>query len=1240
MNAITSWQAIAGSELVERIGWTLVHSTWVLTIVGAFFATCDVLVGRVLRSSQAQYAISVCGLLCMLICVPAIYVQLTPSSATSSVGTGMKLTTGPASPSNSPVVDTSSSLAIPTSVAHGTASAHENREPRLTFAASNSASAVASGEATHSESPAAISAAGRGWLAAIVSFWMLGTFLFLLRPILGLRHIRRLSKSADFAVPDWMTTSCERFVVNLRLRKTVRIALSEYIAVPAVIGIFRPLVLLPTAALNSMTTDQLNAIIAHELAHVRRRDNLVNLLQLFAEAILFFHPVMWWVSTRIRRERENCCDDIAVTLTGDRHQYLESLLAIEQFSGTIPLVASAAVRGSLLHRFQRLAAQTPNTSAPSGFGVLPLLLVCTVLGVAVSAAAIPSSAEDSFDESADSENSDAATAEKPAARQFRVQLVDTTAKPIAEKPVKVTIRWRGKNPGKLKPAEVETTTNADGFLAVKVHPPEGATGLSQVFVRGKGILTFKQFFRNADKDDFDPEPFVVSNMRSRTTRVVDPDGQPVSGAKVYVLAVPEGDYQDWFQRELKTDSDGTFRVSVPSGLDTGIMVKSDKGAMLRLVMPARTPKWPDLHLQRGAVLSGNVLDKNGKPIKGCVVHIESDDRQDVDNELQVGRYGSGKLNIEQVAVTDDNGHYEFTPLLGNFVLKLIHPDSCFEENSEQHKACVAPPPFVPQSVQLSTYGRHEKTLIAAATTTISGRMLDEHNKPISDQTLYASLPPFRGLSYTRIARTKTDVDGRYTMEVPIPLQNLYFAVSSSGNHWVTSTHSESQRRKDSISLENVSGEITVDWKRFPNSEKPEYAKTTPSPRDRPSKDADVAAVEEMILGARDAYKQATSEAETPEQKQLAEQLDPRPVLCPVLLKYEEEHRGTPAALSAIHYILRAAETTTSRTPYKAREQIVDVLHDHYLDHFDLDMFLHGFTSGRAPGNARKLLRAAIEDSPHPHVRALAMYEMATLLFEQNRISEWADGAIESYERMIPNQTPATAKWMQEQIDQWKDTKKILAKSNVDDREAEALELLDVLMTRYRDVHAPRRWFDGRARVELQLHAEEDPWLKHWNAAAKAQFLKFQRTRLILNQKAPELEGPNLYHQRIRLSDFRGKVVVLTVTDGTVNEEEMYNRCAELLDEFEGKPFAVLSVIPTDASGGYSVRDIVRECKITWPIVRDTHGDALSRHWCQQTTPESYVIDEKGTLVHHESGYECVSASTKQTVDRLLADLQE
>ena len=196
------------------------------------------------------------------------------------------------------------------------------------------------------------------------------------------------------------------------------------------------------------------------------------------------------------------------------------------------------------------------------------------------------------------------------------------------------------------------------------------------------------------------------------------------------------------------------------------------------------------------------------------------------------------------------------------------------------------------------------------------------------------------------------------------------------------------------------------------------------------------------------------------------------------------------------------------------------------------------------------------------------------------------------------------------------------------------------MTRYRDVHAPRRWFDGRARVELQLHAEEDPWLKHWNAAAKAQFLKFQRTRLILNQKAPELEGPNLYHQRIRLSDFRGKVVVLTVTDGTVNEEEMYNRCAELLDEFEGKPFAVLSVIPTDASGGYSVRDIVRECKITWPIVRDTHGDALSRHWCQQTTPESYVIDEKGTLVHHESGYECVSASTKQTVDRLLADLQE
>ena len=82
--------------------------------------------------------------------------------------------------------------------------------------------------------------------------------------------------------------------------------------VPSVIGTIRPVVLLPVAALTNLTPDQIEALLAHELAHIRRRDYAMNLAQTVAEALLFFHPAVWWMSARIREEREHCCDDVAV----------------------------------------------------------------------------------------------------------------------------------------------------------------------------------------------------------------------------------------------------------------------------------------------------------------------------------------------------------------------------------------------------------------------------------------------------------------------------------------------------------------------------------------------------------------------------------------------------------------------------------------------------------------------------------------------------------------------------------------------------------------------------------------------------------------------------------------------------------------------------------------------------------------------------------------------------------------
>src|SRR5687768_2508429 len=116
----------------------------------------------------------------------------------------------------------------------------------------------------------------------------------------------------------------------------------------------RPVILLPASALTGLTTSQLELILAHELAHVRRFDYLVNLLQTIVETLLFYHPAVWWVSGRIRLEREHCCDDAAVAACGDVLSYARALTELEGLRGAMPALAMAATGGSLTERVRRL----------------------------------------------------------------------------------------------------------------------------------------------------------------------------------------------------------------------------------------------------------------------------------------------------------------------------------------------------------------------------------------------------------------------------------------------------------------------------------------------------------------------------------------------------------------------------------------------------------------------------------------------------------------------------------------------------------------------------------------------------------------------------------------------------------------------------------------------------------------------------------------------------------------------
>jgi len=165
----------------------------------------------------------------------------------------------------------------------------------------------------------------------------------------------------------------------LGVTKPVRMLSTSAIDVPTVIGWWRPAVLVPVSACLQLSPAQLEAVLAHELAHIRRHDYLVNALQNVVETVLFYHPAVWWLSGRIREEREQCCDDLAVSVCEDRVMYARALVLLEESRQQSPAFGLAATGGSLLTRVHRLLG-TPRPRPRA-----PLALVLCTLSLVVSA---------------------------------------------------------------------------------------------------------------------------------------------------------------------------------------------------------------------------------------------------------------------------------------------------------------------------------------------------------------------------------------------------------------------------------------------------------------------------------------------------------------------------------------------------------------------------------------------------------------------------------------------------------------------------------------------------------------------------------------------------------------------------------------------------------------------------------------------------------------------------------------
>ena len=472
------------------------------------------------------------------------------------------------------------------------------------------------------------------WSPWMILFWSAGVCVLSLRMMICWIRTQRVKAKGvqieSVVYENSLSILCHR----LGIRKSVRLCQTEDVDTPSVIGWIRPVILLPASAMSGLTPDQMSAVLAHELAHIRRHDYLVNLFQSVVEILLFYHPIVWWISTEIRKERENCCDDLAISVCSSRRSYIEALLELETQRGEASL-AMAANAGSLIQRVSRLLgkSRSPWRSTNWLCGCISFLVAGIVLSCLFPEQKVPAQelAEPSeeVEESADPKVN------------FAIHVVDLNGEPIAN--AKIFLSASQDNPTILNKYDI--VTNADGVVSQELL---ATTNRVRAWCRAEG---FAPLFANWEPDYFSdgkqlPKQFTYLMVPAESIggRIVDSEGEPIQGAKVQVTyrgggLPPPGDrqkYNTWLaygDGAVVTDKHGQWILdNIPPGDDVEVSLminhpdyaSDEESGELQIQQSIRMKDLADhsakIVMKKGARIFGKITQADSKlPVTDAVV---------------------------------------------------------------------------------------------------------------------------------------------------------------------------------------------------------------------------------------------------------------------------------------------------------------------------------------------------------------------------------------------------------------------------------------------------------------------------------------------------------------------------------------------------------------------------------------------------------------------------------------------
>ena len=307
-------------DWVQALGWSLLHFLWQGALIGAVYGALRWLVGS--GRAQWRYALGL-GALAVLAALPVLTMLRLAPVAGDAAGASVH--------------------------ALGTVSAVASATPLET-------------------------AGIEPWLPLLVGAWLAGVMLSSLRALRQYWRTRELCRRDAQPLPEW-EARLQALVVRFGVSRPVKLVKSAIVQTPSLIGWLAPVIVLPTSVLVGLTPKQLELVIAHELGHIRRWDFLVNLMQIAVETVLFYHPVVHWISREVRNDREACCDDLVLRLGADPVDYATTLASLEELRDVTHAPALAASGGFLLGRIRRIVGAEPKAFAAPVSGGQGLLLV-------------------------------------------------------------------------------------------------------------------------------------------------------------------------------------------------------------------------------------------------------------------------------------------------------------------------------------------------------------------------------------------------------------------------------------------------------------------------------------------------------------------------------------------------------------------------------------------------------------------------------------------------------------------------------------------------------------------------------------------------------------------------------------------------------------------------------------------------------------------------------------------------